>query len=580
MRLLLFIWSYLGAARGRFVAGMAMTFIEGVATAIPALAVGLGLARLARGSATAEDIMPYAATIVIAVLVRIIVVRVAWRWGFEAGGVAAERIRNRLVDHMRRAPLGILQRWSVAKLASLITEDGRWINEVAGFTLYRVVAGAATTIGLVLTVLFLDPLVGCAVIAAYAAAFAVIPVIARFVKDLLARRNADLAVATQRIGEYSDGIAVFRSFGQTGRALVQLRRSVEELYRLMMAKVPAIVMLHQIGGALIGLSVGTAITLIAAAVLWQHHAPPAASIIPALFLTLAANNALMVGVMRPIIILGLAKQARAGMVKFLAEPTLSGQSDDFGRSLDVRFDDVSFRYQPDKPEALREIDLKAPQGRVTALVGPSGAGKSTIVVLLLRFFDTERGRITVGGLDVRSADPARLQSLISLVNQDVHLFRDTLRANILLGDPSADDARLKAVIKAAQLEELVAALPDGLDTVLGDTGRTLSGGERQRVAVARALLKDAPIIVLDEATSAMDPLTERAIQRAVAALERGRTVIVVAHRLRSIADADEILVLDGGEIAERGRHSDLLGRQGLYARLWQAQERAAGWRLR
>ena len=162
----------------------------------------------------------------------------------------------------------------------------------------------------------------------------------------------------------------------------------------------------------------------------------------------------------------------------------------------------------------------------------------------------------------------------------MHLFHDTLRANILLGDPSASDDRLKAVITAARLDDLVAALPNGLDTVLGDTGRTLSGGERQRVAVARALLKDAPIIILDEATSAMDPLTERSIQQAVAELERGRTVIVVAHRLRSIADADEILVIDHGRIVERGQHGDLLDRHGPYARLWQAQERATGWRLR
>jgi ATP-binding cassette subfamily B protein IrtB len=580
MKLLLFIWSYLGTARGRFAAGIVMTFVEGLATAVPVLAVGFGLARLARGSATSEDMVPYAAAIVLAVLLRMIVIRFAWRWGYEAGNVATEAIRNHLVDHMRRAPLGILQRWSAAKLASLITEDGRWVNEVAGFTLNRMIAGAATTLGLVLTMLLLDPVVGCAVLAAFAAGFVALPIIARIMKDLIERRNANLAVATQRIGEYGDGIAVFRSFGQTGRALVQLRSAVDELYKLMMAKMPFLVALQQTSSALIGLSIGAAISLTAAAVLWQAHEANTAFVIPALFLALAANNALVVGVMKPIIVLGLAMQAHRGMAKFLAEPTLSGQSNDFGQPLDVRFKDVSFRYEPDKPEALRGIDLRAPQGRVTAIVGPSGAGKSTLVALLLRFFDTQAGSIAVGGLDVKSAEPARLQSLISLVNQDVHLFRDTLRANILLGDPSASDDRLRAVIKAAQLEDLVAALPNGLDTVLGDTGRTLSGGERQRVAVARALLKDAPIIVLDEATSAMDPLTERAIQQAVAALERGRTVIVIAHRLRSIADADEILVIDGGRIVERGRHGDLLGQAGLYARLWQAQERAAGWRLR
>ncbi|MGX9393969.1 ABC transporter ATP-binding protein (plasmid) [Nitrobacteraceae bacterium UC4446_H13] len=580
MSFLRFIWFYLGTAQGRYLAGLTMTIIEGLATAVPALAVGLGLAQLVRGGAAPIDMAPFAAAIVAAVLIRVIVIRFAWRWGYEAGNVATEEIRNTLVDHMRRAPLGILQRWSAAKLASLITEDGRWVNEVAGFTLHRMAAGAATTVCLVVAIWFLDPLIGCAVVLAYVAGFFAVPVAARIMKQVVGRRNANLAIATQRIGEYADGIAVFRSFGQTGRALAQLHDAVQELYNLMMAKTPILVALGQTTNALIGLSVGAAIALTAIAALWHGYTPDAPLVIPALFLLLAANNALFVGVIKPIIVLALAKQAHAGMASFLAEPTLSGQSAAFGQPLDVRFEHVSFRYEPDKPEALQEINFLAPQGRVTALVGPSGAGKSTLIALLLRFFDTDNGNISVGGLDIRTADPARLQSLISLVNQDVHLFRDTLRANILLGDPSASDDRLAAVIKAAQLEELVAALPNGLETVLGDTGRTLSGGERQRVAVARALLKDAPIIVLDEATSAMDPLTERSIQQAVAALERGRTVIVVAHRLRSIADADEILVVDSGRIVERGRHSELLDQQGVYATLWQAQERASGWRLR
>jgi ATP-binding cassette, subfamily B, bacterial IrtB/YbtQ len=226
------------------------------------------------------------------------------------------------------------------------------------------------------------------------------------------------------------------------------------------------------------------------------------------------------------------------------------------------------------------VSFEAACGKVTAIVGPSGAGKSTITALLLRFYDAGTGHLLVGGLDVRSADPSRLQALVSLVNQDVHLFHDTLRANLLLGDPSADEARLAAVISAARLDELVAALPDGLDTMLGGAGRTLSGGERQRVAIARALLKNAPIIVLDEATSAMDPLTEKSVQEAIAALERGRTVIVIAHRLHTIVEADQILVMDEGRIVARGRHATLRAIDGIYARLWQAQERAAGWRLR
>jgi ATP-binding cassette subfamily B protein len=199
---------------------------------------------------------------------------------------------------------------------------------------------------------------------------------------------------------------------------------------------------------------------------------------------------------------------------------------------------------------------------------------------MLRFVDPTSGRVLLGGTDLSTLDPARLQALTGFVNQDVHLFRDTLRANLLLGDPQANETKLNAAIRAARLDELIAALPAGLDTRIGEGGRTLSGGERQRVAVARALLKDAPILLLDEASSAMDPLNERAIQQAISALEDGRTVVVVAHRLPSIAGADQILVMEAGLVVERGRHEELLALGGLYSRLWQAQDRAAGWRLR
>ena len=206
-------------------------------------------------------------------------------------------------------------------------------------------------------------------------------------------------------------------------------------------------------------------------------------------------------------------------------------------------------------------------GSTVALVGPSGAGKTTVANLLLRFWDPESGVVRLFGHDLREYTLDELRRRIALVAQDTYLFNDTLRANVLLARPEADDAALAEAVDRAALAELIASLPDGLDTVVGERGAQLSGGQRQRVAIARAFLKDAPVLILDEATSHLDAVSEAAVRAALDRLARDRTTLVIAHRLSTVRDADAIVVLDDGRVAEVGRHADLLGRRGLYAHL-------------
>jgi ATP-binding cassette, subfamily B, heavy metal transporter len=236
----------------------------------------------------------------------------------------------------------------------------------------------------------------------------------------------------------------------------------------------------------------------------------------------------------------------------------------------VRFENVAFHYDPDRP-ILRGISFEAPAGHTIAIVGPSGAGKSTISRLLFRFYEPSSGRITIDGQDIRAVTQASLRSAIGMVPQDTVLFNDSILYNIRYGRDPSSDAEVEAAAQNAQIDAFIRSLPQGHGAQVGERGLKLSGGEKQRVAIARTILKAPPILVLDEATSALDSFTEREIQAALERVSRGRTTLIIAHRLSTVVHADEILVLDKGVISERGRHEELLARGGLYAGLWSRQ---------
>ena len=237
----------------------------------------------------------------------------------------------------------------------------------------------------------------------------------------------------------------------------------------------------------------------------------------------------------------------------------------------LRFEDVTFRYDPGIQPVLHDVSLTLEPGKKIAVVGPSGAGKSTLVDLVLRFRDPSSGRVTLGGHDLRDLAQDGLRGLMAVVSQDTHVFTDTLRGNLLVANPEAGDADLRRALARAQLQDLAESLPNGLDTHLGEQGLRLSGGERQRLSIARAFLKDAPILVLDEPTANLDPETEAGVLEAAYDLVRERSTLVITHRLVRMEEVDEILVLDRGRVIERGTHAELLNSHGLYRELYEAQ---------
>ena len=266
------------------------------------------------------------------------------------------------------------------------------------------------------------------------------------------------------------------------------------------------------------------------------------------------------------------------MRSILEQPVQTGTENFHPDRYDITFDHVSFAYR-EGAGVLEDGSFTARQGEVTALIGPSGGGKSTACRLAARFWDVTGGKVSLGGTDVSTVDPETLLRSYSMVFQDVVLFRDTVMENIRLGRRGATDEEVLEAARAAQCDEFIRKLPQGYQTVIGENGSTLSGGERQRISIARALLKDAPVVLLDEATASLDVENESAVQTALSRLLRGKTVLVIAHRMRTVAGADHIVVLEDGHVVQQGTPAELMEQGGLYRRMVELQSESARWRL-
>lgn len=275
----------------------------------------------------------------------------------------------------------------------------------------------------------------------------------------------------------------------------------------------------------------------------------------------------------------IASLVGAGRVSaLLAEPEQGGSEDITVDRFDIRFDHVRFAYNHE--EVLHDVAFTAKQGEITALVGPFGSGKSTLARLAARFWDVQSGSVSLGGVDLRQIAPEELLKNYSIVFQDVVLFNDSIYNNIKIGREDATEEEVYAAAKLAACDEFIHRLPDGYQTVIGENGKTLSGGERQRLSIARAFLKNAPVILLDESTASIDPENETKIQQAIGRLIQNKTVLIIAHKLRTVAGCDKIVVLDSGSVAEEGNHETLMEQKGLYHKLYTLQSESLVWKVR
>lgn len=493
-------------------------------------------------------------------------------------GISYELVaRDRLAvgDALKRVSLGYFATKNTGTILSAITTglgtlEGMGIRMINNF-----VSGYLNFTVIFICLLVMNPLVALIALAAVVLSFLFLLVISSYSAKnapVEAEANRDLTAAAI---EYARGLTIVKSFGQDGASMDAMNRAIEDSKKIHLkiewGFVPANCM-H-----LFVLKAGSVALALSAFLLCMKGEMNISTMLMFVFFSFGIFASV-----EPI-----SDSAHTLSVINDAMDQLDALKEDHfmdenGRDIaltnhDIAFSHVDFGY--DERKILKDVSFTIPEKTSTAIVGPSGSGKTTICSLLARFYDVNDGSITVGGVDVRKMTCESLLSNISMVFQNVYLFHDTIRANICFGKTDATEEEMIDAAKKACCHDFIMALPDGYDTVIGEGGGTLSGGEKQRISIARAILKNAPIIILDEATASIDPENEHLIQNAISELTRGRTIITIAHRLATIEQADRILVVDDGRIVQKGTHKELISVEGRYRKFIQIREKAEGWKI-
>ncbi|MGL6200016.1 MAG: ABC transporter ATP-binding protein [Lachnospiraceae bacterium] len=562
-----------GKYKGKILWGIFFHFLMSVSIAMMMMAIYVIVDNL-------DNMTPQTIFTALGILAASIFGRFLFQWLMEISMSAKgfDMFRDyRLVvgERMRKAPMGYFSEQRLGSIQTVLTSTVSDLEQNSMMAITNLTGGVVMTLVMMVFFLFFNPIFALITLAGLLVGMLVIRLIQKAAAEQAPKVLAAGENMTTQALEYIRGIAVLRAFSQAEDSEDSVYEAFDKKRQADFEQEHASLHLLKIYSAVFKLT--GCVLMFAAVMLYLAGSiilPYCLMFIVGAFMIYTEMEQMGNGVY-------LAGMVTTGLDRLEAVtdiPEMDTSSQELAVEIfDIELKDVSFAY--DSRPVINHVSAKVPQGSTCAIVGPSGSGKTTLCNLIARFWDVQVGEVMVGGRDVKQYTADSLMKYISMVFQNVYLFNDTIENNIRFGAPDATPEQVVEAARRAQCHTFISALPNGYETVVGEGGSTLSGGEKQRISIARAMLKDAPIIILDEATSSIDPENEHELVKAIQELTRGKTLISIAHRLTTVRDANQILVIDEGEIVQQGTHGQLIEQDGIYRRFWKQREAASGWKL-
>ena len=567
---------YAGGYRKKFGQSIILSVISVTAGLIPFFCMYKIICRFVDETVTANTILIWCGLALFSYCIRILCYAGSTAASHQVAYHVLEGLRLKLADRFLHAPLGEVQAHSIGEIKNIMIDKIEGIEPPLAHVVPESAGHIVLPIISIVSLAVIDWRIALSSLVTFPAAFVCMALTFWISGKNFDTYNRSNARMNSMIVEYIEGIEVIKAFGRTGVSYEKYARSITDYRTFVIQWLSSTWITMKLAFALFPSTLlGTLPVSLGLASKGSITAPQAALAVM-LSISMVGSLAKLEVFANEIKQMQLVVEELESMLTMESLPEPEYRTEPTGTT--VKLDQVRFSYTgKSEEEVLHGIDLTLPQGSFTALVGPSGGGKSTVAKLIARFWDVSGGSITIGSVDVRNMTLSQISEYVSFVSQDNFLFRCSLLENIRLGNPGATDEEVKAAARAAQCEEFIRKLPKGYDTPAGEAGKQLSGGEKQRIAIARMILKNAPVIILDEATAFTDPENEDKIQQSIAALTKGKTLLVIAHRLSTIRQADNIVVLQNGSIVAQGSQEELLDSCPLYQDMWKAHIGAREW---